>query len=39
MRGKGMFLKRNKSVLLFLIITLFSVQSEALNNEKNLEEF
>ena len=37
MRGKGMFLKRNKSVLLFLIITLFSVQSEALNNEENLE--
>ena len=38
MRGKGMFLKRIKSVFLFLIITLFPVQSESLSNEENLEK-
>ena len=38
MRGKGMFLKRTKSVFLFLIITLFPVQSVSLSNEENLEK-
>ena len=38
MRGKGMFLKRSKSVFLFLIITLFPVQSVSLSNEENLEK-
>ena len=38
MRGTGMFLKRTKSVFLFLIITLFPVQSVSLSNEENLEK-
>ena len=38
MLGKGMFLKRTKSVFLFLIITLFPVQSVSLSNEENLEK-
>ncbi len=38
MRGKGMFLKRTKSVFLYLIITLFPVQSVSLSNEENLEK-
>ena len=33
-----MFLKRTKSVFLFLIITLFPVQSVSLSNEENLEK-
>ena len=38
MRGKDMFLKNNRLVIIFLIITFFSVQPEALSNNASLKK-
>ena len=38
MQGKDMFLKKNRLVFIFLIITFFSVQPEALSNNTSLKK-
>ena len=38
MQGKDMFLKKNRLVFIFFIITFFSVQAEALSNNTSLKK-